>query len=78
MKPSDTPALTPTQQKTARTDLHLRATRQKEPSDFSAIVGSPLPGSVMITRVSSEAAKMAKLCRQCFAPESCRCDYEQL
>jgi hypothetical protein len=56
MKPSETLALTPMQQKTAWTELHLRTTGQKEPSDFSAIVGSPMPGSVMITRVSSKAA----------------------
>lgn len=57
MKPSDTLALTATQQKATWTDLHDRTTGQKEPSNFSAAIGAPLPGSVMITRVSSKAIK---------------------
>jgi hypothetical protein len=57
IKPSDTLSLTATQQKAAWTDLHDRTTGQKEPSNFSAAIGAPLPGSVMITRVSSKAIK---------------------
>lgn len=56
MKPSDTLALTASQQKAAWTDLHDQSTGQKEPANFSANVGTPLPGSVMITAVSSKAA----------------------
>jgi hypothetical protein len=56
MKPSDTLSLSATQQKAAWTDLHGHQTGQKEPSNFTAAVGAPLPGSVMITAVSSKAA----------------------
>ena len=54
-QPSDTLDLTATQQKMAWNDLHGRTTGHKEPSNFSAAVGAPLPGSVMITAVSSKA-----------------------
>ena len=57
VEPSDTLSLTATQQKAVWTDLHKRTTGQIEPSNFSAAVGAPLPGSVMITRVSSKAIK---------------------
>ena len=57
MKPpaSDTLSLTAGQQKMAWTDLHGQTTGQQEPSNFSAAVGAPLAGSVMITAVSGKA-----------------------
>ncbi len=53
----DTLTLTSAQQKTAWKDLHGLATRQVAPSGFTAKVGTPVPGSIMIMTVSSKAAK---------------------
>jgi Protein of unknown function (DUF1236) len=53
----DNLALTTAQQKTAWKDLHVLATRQVAPTRFTAKVGAPVPGSIMIMAVSSKAAK---------------------
>lgn len=53
----DTLTLTSAQQKTAWNDLHGLATGQVAPAGFSAKVGTPVPGSIMVMAVSSKAAK---------------------
>lgn len=53
----DTLTLSSAQQRTAWKDLHGLATRQVAPAGFTAKVGVPVPGSVMIMAVSNKAAK---------------------
>lgn len=53
----DSLTLTSTQQKTAWKDLHDLSTRPVAPPGFTAKVGTPIPGSVMIMAVSNKAAK---------------------